>query len=69
MSAKAVNSDISIVSSMTLGALWGISDRRVRQLKKEGVISEVSRGKYNITECTQNYCKYLRKKVTGKIYS
>ncbi|NLH00787.1 hypothetical protein [Clostridium thermosuccinogenes] len=52
--------DVTIVNSIVLGNCWGITDRRVRQLREEGIISEVSRGKYDLIECTRRYCAYLR---------
>lgn len=50
----------TIVNSVTLGDIWGITDRRVRQLVDEGVIETVGRGKYDLVECTRRYCTYLR---------
>ncbi|MCR4436173.1 MAG: hypothetical protein QHH06_10370 [Clostridiales bacterium] len=58
--------DVTIVNSIVLGNCWGITDRRVRQLREEGIISEVSRGKYNLIECTRRYCEYLREQVNAK---
>lgn len=55
--------DITIVNSVILGDCWGITDRRVRQLREEGIISEVARGKYNLHECTRKYCEYLRQQA------
>lgn len=57
--------DVSIVNSITLGNVWGITDRRVRQLREEGVISEVARGKYELFECTRKYCDYLRQAMNA----
>ena len=60
MASKTEKMDVTIVSSLTLSDIWGISDRRVRQLAGEGVIEAVSRGKYNLIDCTRRYCSYLR---------
>lgn len=60
MGANLDKLDVTIVNSVTLGSIWGVTDRRVRQLKDEGVISEVTRGKYDLAECTRRYCNFLR---------
>lgn len=60
MASKAEKMDVTIVNSVTLGDRWGITDRRVRQLKDEGVIEEVARGKYNFFECNKRYITFLR---------
>lgn len=65
MSSKAEKLDVSIVNSITLGKIWGITDRRVRQLREESVISEVARGKYDLYECTRKYCDFLRQSVNA----
>lgn len=57
--------DVTIVNSIVLGGLWGITDRRVRQLREEGVISEVARGKYSLNDCTRKYCEYLRQQINA----
>ncbi len=54
------NIDVTIVNSIVLGNCWGVTDRRVRQLREEGIISEVARGKYDLIENTRKYCEYLR---------
>lgn len=65
MASKPDKLDVSIVNSITLGNIWGITDRRVRQLKEEGVISEVARGKYDLVDCTRKYCDYLRQALNS----
>jgi phage terminase Nu1 subunit (DNA packaging protein) len=57
--------DVTIVNSIVLGSCWGITDRRVRQLREEGIISEVARGKYDLIESTRRYCEYLRQQVNA----
>jgi hypothetical protein len=52
--------DITIVNSITLADFFGITDRRVRQLVEEGVFTSVSRGKYDLRDCTKKYCNFLR---------
>lgn len=57
--------DVTIVNSIVLGNCWGVTDRRVRQLREEGIISEVARGKFNLIECTRRYCGYLREQANA----
>ena len=43
-------------------AQWlDISDRRVRQLRKKGVLAEVRPGLYNLKDCVHSYIEYLKK--------
>ena len=60
MFQKTEVNNATIVNSVTLGDIWGITDRRVRQLVNEGVIETVGRGKYDLFDCTRRYCTYLR---------
>jgi len=60
MAASIDNIDITIVNSITLADLFGITDRRVRQLADEGVFQSISRGKYEMRDCIRKYCVYLR---------
>lgn len=69
MPAKLDKLSVTIVNSVTLGNIWGITDRRVRQLREEGVISEVARGKYDLIECTRRYCEYLRQAANAQANS
>ena len=40
---------------------WGITERRVRQLKTEGFIREYKKGLYRLDEATQQYIRFLQK--------
>jgi phage terminase Nu1 subunit (DNA packaging protein) len=60
---KNENLDVTIVNSITLATILGITDRRVRQLVQEGVINAKSRGKYELVKTVQLYCNYLRQKT------
>lgn len=61
--ANKENLDITIVNSITLAHILGITDRRVRQLVEEKVLEPVSRGKYELIKTVQTYCTYLRQKA------
>lgn len=60
MASNIDNIDITIVNSITLADLFGITDRRVRQLADEGVFQAISRGKYEMRDCIRKYCIFLR---------
>lgn len=60
--AKNDNLDNTIVNSITLATILGITDRRVRQLVQEGIIDAKARGKYELVKTIQQYCNYLRQK-------
>lgn len=60
---KNENLDTTIVNSITLGNILGITDRRVRALVDEGVINSISRGKYEMIKSVQQYCNFLRQKT------
>ncbi|MFT5871122.1 MAG: phage terminase Nu1 subunit (DNA packaging protein) [Clostridium sp.] len=61
--AKNDNLDITVVNSITLATILGITDRRVRQLVQEGIINTKARGKYELVKTIQHYCTYLRQKT------
>lgn len=56
-------SELEPVNSVTLAACFGMSERRVQQLAKEGVIPYFKQGKsfrYNLIEAVSKYTAYLR---------
>lgn len=42
-----------------------LSERRVQQLVKEGVLPKTIRGKYDLIVCVQSYIKYLQQRAFG----
>ena len=48
------------VGQDTLSQLIGITDRRIRQLAAQGVLTKVARGHYPFPGVVQQYCEYLR---------
>lgn len=49
----------------TVVAQWlNISDSRVRQLRRQGVLAEVRPGLYNLKDCVHRYIEYLKKDGT-----
>jgi len=50
-----------IVPLSVLSYAFALSDkRRIQQLVQDGIIQKLGRGKYNLIECTKDYCNYLR---------
>ncbi len=49
----------------TIATLLLISDRRVQQLTKEGIIPKAERGKYHLAPTVQGYIRYLQSRTLG----
>lgn len=65
--AKAENDGVKLtdvesltVSAAVLGDTFGVSDRRIRQMAEEGIISRVAKGRYNYKESVKNYILSLK---------
>ncbi|MEE0433900.1 MAG: protoporphyrinogen oxidase [Peptococcaceae bacterium] len=55
------------LSGKDVAQLFGLTTRRIRQLREDGVIrSEGSPGKYDLIETVQSYIKHLSSKANGK---
>lgn len=54
-------SNISSYPSTTIAKLLDITERRVHQLVKEGILPRASRGNYELVPCVQGYIRYLRR--------
>lgn len=50
----------------TIAKLFSISERRVQQLAKEGIIPKNTKGKYELAPCISGYINYLREKGENK---
>lgn len=57
---KLKNVDHVTVSSSVLAGLFGLTDRRIRQLEKEGVIKKVARGRYSLQENIKSYISHIK---------
>jgi phage terminase Nu1 subunit (DNA packaging protein) len=44
-----------------------LTDRRVQQLKKDGVIVKIDRGQYDLVQSTQGYINFLRERAFGGV--
>lgn len=59
-SAKVTDIDSLTVSAAVLGNIFGVTDRRIRQMAEEGIIARVSKGRYNLVESLKNYILSLK---------
>lgn len=50
----------------TLAKLFNLTERRVQQLAKEGVIPKAARGKYDLVGSVRGYVKYLQERAVGR---
>ena len=50
----------------TLAKLFNLTERRVQQLAKEGVIPKAERGKYDLVGAVRGYVKYLQERAEGR---
>ncbi|CDX01288.1 Hypothetical protein DPCES_1401 [Desulfitobacterium hafniense] len=67
MSSKRMSTiDGLVVSTSVISSLFGLTDRRVRQLVEEGVIDKVKNGSYELAPTVKKYVMYLRLGTDGK---
>lgn len=52
-----------VVRGKDLAAIFGVTDRRIRQLTKDGILPQVGRGKYVLGDAIQSYIKHLQERV------
>ncbi len=50
----------------TIAKLFNLTERRVQQLAKEGVIPKPEKGKYDLVGCVRGYVAYLQERAFGK---
>lgn len=58
-------SDAQIVDLKYLAELLDLTDRRVQQLEKEGVVVKAKRGEYELKASVQGYIQSLREQADG----
>ena len=54
-------------STTTIAKLLQLSERRVQQLTKDGVIPKVDRGKYELVPAVHGYINYLRHQMSAEV--
>lgn len=55
-----------IVGQATLAEFFGISDRAIRELAKDGTLQRTGRGAYRFEESVRAYCGRLRDTAAGR---
>jgi phage terminase Nu1 subunit (DNA packaging protein) len=59
-------SEQQVYPAKTIASLLDITERRVGQLVKEGIIPKTDRGRYQLFPVVQGYIKFLRERKLGK---
>lgn len=59
-SAKVTDIDSLTVSAAVLGNIFGVTERRVRQMAEEGILVRAAKGRYNLVESLKNYILSLK---------
>ena len=50
----------------TLAKLFNLTERRVQQMARDGIIPKPEKGRYDLIACVQGYIKYLQDRATGR---
>ena len=64
-SAKVTSIDSITVSASVLGDLFGVTDRRIRQMAEEGTVARAAKGRYKLVESVKNYLLTLKLAAEG----
>lgn len=64
-SAKITDVDSMTVSVGVLAGIFGLSERRVRQMAEEGIAVQAAKGRYRLVESLKNYVLALRLSAEG----
>lgn len=64
-SAKITNIDSTTVSAAVLGDMFGVSDRRIRQMAKEGIVARAAKGRYKLVDSIKNYLLTVKLAAEG----
>ena len=59
-SANVSDIDSLTVSAAVLGNIFGVTDRRIRQMAEEGIIVRAAKGRYNLVDSLKNYILSLK---------
>jgi phage terminase Nu1 subunit (DNA packaging protein) len=57
------NATIPVAS---LARLFNLTERRIQQMARDGIIPKPEKGKYDLIGCTRAYIKYLQERATGR---
>lgn len=50
----------------TLAKLFNLTERRIQQMARDGVIPKPEKGKYDLIGCVRSYIKYLQERAAGR---
>ena len=64
-SAKITNIDSTTVSAAVLGDMFGVSDRRIRQMAEEGIVARAAKGRYKLVDSIKNYLLTVKLAAEG----
>lgn len=64
-SKKVTNIDNITVSAEVLGNMFGVSDRRIRQMAEEGIVARAAKGRYRLVESIKSYLLTLKLAAEG----
>lgn len=64
-SAKVTDISKITVSASVLGNLFGVTDRRVRQMAEEGILERAAKGRYKLVDSLKNYILTLKLSAEG----
>lgn len=64
-STKITNIDSITVSAAVLGDMFGVTDRRIRQMAEEGTVVRAAKGRYKLVESIKNYLLTLKLAAEG----
>lgn len=64
-STKIKNIDRATVSAAVLGDMFGVTDRRIRQMAEEGILVRAAKGRYVLVDSVKNYLLTLKLAAEG----
>lgn len=64
-SAKITDIDGITVSASVLGNIFGVTDRRIRQMAEEGIVVRAAKGRYKLVDSLKNYLLTLKLTAEG----
>lgn len=64
-SAKVTDISRITVSAGVLGNLFGVTDRRIRQMAEEGILERAAKGRYKLVDSLRNYILTLKLSAEG----
>ncbi len=64
-SIKVINIDSTTVSAAVLGDMFGVTDRRIRQMAEEGIVVRAAKGRYKLVDSVKNYLLTMKLAAEG----